>query len=69
MIDTREQAHELQHSDSPTWCVHCGTFDIYCSGTECRGERTRRFDTDIPGNARRMAEDFFGIAADGKEFL
>ena len=54
--------HELQHEDSPTWCVHCGTFDIYCATSTCSAQdrNARLFDSRLPGMARRMYLDFFG---------
>jgi hypothetical protein len=60
---TETKQHELQHLDSPTWCVHCGTFDIYCDRYSCTGSRDRKYDTALPGVAVRMARDMFGTAA------
>jgi hypothetical protein len=51
--------HEMQHKDSPTWCVHCGTFDLYASG-KCNAPRARSFDRAIPKNRRRVFNDVFG---------
>lgn len=31
-----EIEHDPQHSDGPTWCKRCGTFEIYFPGTPCR---------------------------------
>jgi len=28
--------HIPAHSDSPTWCERCGTFDIHFNSSECR---------------------------------
>jgi hypothetical protein len=52
--------HEMQHPDSPTWCIHCGTFDIYAETTECAAEPTRAFDSRIPGTFDRMLRGVFG---------
>lgn len=54
--------HEMQHPNSPTWCVHCGTFDIYAEG-ECDGPRDRRFDASAPANFDRMVRALFGEVA------
>lgn len=52
-------AHVMQHANSPTWCIHCGTFDCYAVG-ECNGERTARYDSDRPENFKRMLTDLLG---------
>lgn len=52
--------HVMQHPDSPTWCVHCGTFDIYCVGRSCADEQTGEYDSAV--NGRKMFTDLFGIA-------
>ena len=54
-------AHEMQHPDSPTWCIHCGTFDIYCGSMECVSDRGRRFDMSDPTTWERTATWFFGL--------
>lgn len=37
--------HVMQCGDrGPDWCIHCGTFDVYCVG-ECDGPRTGSFDS------------------------
>ncbi len=55
--------HELQHTDSPTWCIHCGTFDIYCADNECDSvAREGRFDSRVPSNFNRMLGNIFGKA-------
>jgi len=51
--------HLMQHPDSPTWCVNCGTFDIYCDG-DCEAEPTAEFDSRVPENFERMFNDLFG---------
>ena len=28
--------HDPQHSEGPTWCKRCGTFDDHFQGTPCR---------------------------------
>lgn len=59
--------HELQHIDSPTWCVNCGRFDVYCDD-ECAAPPTRRFDSAIRSNRERMYEEIFGtVSASVKE--
>jgi len=58
--------HELQHEESPTWCVMCGTFDTWCKGNSCtgyQGEFTRRFDTSQPDNYSWLGESIFGSGA------
>ena len=30
-----EIQHDPQHSEGPTWCRRCGTFDEYFEGTPC----------------------------------
>lgn len=52
--------HRLQHEDGPTWCVDCGTFDIYCVAGRCNAEESGRFDTDQPENFERIVNSFFG---------
>lgn len=54
--------HVFQHLDSPTWCVNCGRFDLYCKG-ECDGAATRTFDSCVPANWDRMYEECFGAGA------
>lgn len=54
--------HEAQHPDSPTWCVHCGTFDIYFATGECSPVRDRRFDSNVESNFERIATGLFGKA-------
>lgn len=51
--------HVFQHSDSPTWCVNCGRFDVFCTN-ECSEPETRKFDSAVQANFDRMYEDFFG---------
>jgi hypothetical protein len=52
--------HEMQHHDSPTWCIHCGTFDIYCDG-ECDSDRSGKYDSGKPENYARMFREVFGV--------
>ena len=52
--------HEAQHPDGPTWCVHCGTFDVYFATTECCPEQDRRFDSSQPRNFLKMLSGIFG---------
>ena len=53
--------HELQHAESPTWCIHCGRFDFSCKDVnECTTERTGRFDSRAPENFQRMFCETFG---------
>lgn len=54
--------HEMQHENGPTWCVHCGTFDIYANG-ECEGERTRAFDSSVSKNRERVFRAVYGYGA------
>ena len=54
-------AHEMQHPDSPTWCVHCGTFDPYCKVTDCTPNRDRLFDMSDQANWRRTLVSVFGL--------
>jgi hypothetical protein len=56
----RINRHEIHHAESPTWCIHCGTFDRYCSGLQCVSARTGKFDSRITENFERMAMNFFG---------
>jgi hypothetical protein len=48
----------MAHSDSPTWCVACGTFDCYCfddSGQphECEPlPESERWWNPMPQNGR-----------------
>lgn len=28
--------HRMRHGNSPTWCVACGTFDVWCGVIACR---------------------------------
>lgn len=66
MSKSETAKHELQHEDSPIWCVHCRTFDIYCEGRSCTTERGRKYDTAIPGVAVRMATNLFGTSREAK---
>lgn len=52
-------AHEMQHEDSPTWCKHCGTFDIYCDRIECSAARPGNFDSQDPETFERMFKSLF----------
>jgi hypothetical protein len=53
--------HEMQHPNSPTWCIRCGTFDIYCGSTECVSTLAyRQFDMKEPANWRRTLVSVFG---------
>ena len=52
-------AHEMQHADSPTWCIHCGTFDIYCAITDCIPKQERRFDMRDPEVWQRTLDSIF----------
>lgn len=52
--------HEMQHEDSPTWCLHCGTFAHNCKpDDECDGEEGK-FDSRNPEVYERMYLDIFG---------
>lgn len=51
-----DPSHEMQHEDSPTWCIHCGTFDIYCGYICTAKERSSRYDSRIQENFVRIAE-------------
>jgi len=53
--------HEMQHPDSPTWCVHCGTFDCFRDRVTCTAERNRQYDSKL--NAPRMLKELFGLEA------
>lgn len=51
--------HEMQHPDSPTWCVHCGTFDMWCDTADCIVDReVRKFD--MTRNWGAMFRSIFG---------
>jgi hypothetical protein len=52
--------HKMQHPSSPTWCIFCGTFDIYAKTTECTVDRSGRFDSTKRVNFERMARSIFG---------
>jgi len=52
--------HVMQHPDSPTWCIHCGRFDVYCDG-DCTAEPTGRFNSFNPEVFVRMAHEIFGL--------
>jgi hypothetical protein len=54
-------AHEMQHPDSPTWCIHCGTFDVYCGFKDCVSDRERRFDMSVPENWKRTLRSVFPV--------
>ncbi len=54
-----KRSHKMQHPDSPTWCVICGTFDIYCDTTPCSGEGDD-FNFNKPENYVRNMKDLFG---------
>ena len=53
-------AHEMQHPDSPTWCIHCGTFDIYCDGSECTENQIGQYNAAV--HAREMFTGLFGLS-------
>jgi len=43
--------HQFQHPDSPTWCIHCSTFDTHCiPDEECPAEPTGKYDYTKPEN-------------------
>lgn len=54
-------SHEMKHGDSPTWCIHCGTFDIYCAVRSCTDERSGKYDSRKPASYRNIIEDTFGM--------
>lgn len=49
----------MQHPDSPTWCVKCGTFDCYADTTPCKGDGDK-FNTFKPENFERIFTGMFG---------
>lgn len=53
--------HVMQHPESPTWCIHCGTFDVYCEYEPCVSEQAGRYDCAKPGIKARMFREVFGI--------
>jgi hypothetical protein len=56
-----EPSHEMQHMSSPTWCIHCGTFDLYCDSPCLASVRNGRFDSRDSTNWHRMFAVVFGI--------
>ncbi len=37
--------HEMCHKEYPTWCIHCGRFDVYCpTGHQCTGDECGKFE-------------------------
>ena len=54
--------HRLQHPDSPTWCIDCGTFDCYCVSGECDANETGCFNSDEPENWKRVVGSMFAEA-------
>jgi hypothetical protein len=51
--------HQLQHEDSPTWCVNCGLFDHACRmNEECQGV-DGSFDARVSEVFRRMYQSMF----------
>lgn len=48
--------HEMQHPESPTWCIHCGTFDVFCAGIACTEDRSGQFD-----NRKHSLKEVLGI--------
>lgn len=53
-----DEQHIMQHENSPTWCIHCGTFDRFATGF-CSAEPTGMFDSDA--NFVRMFEEMFAL--------
>lgn len=61
MISRGVMKHEFQHSDEPTWCIHCGTFAHNCRPDgDCDATELSRFDTRKPGVYERMEREIFG---------
>jgi hypothetical protein len=66
--------HVMQFGDNGAdWCIHCGTFDIYCVEDDCEGPQTARFDTvNNAGNYLRIWCATFGddgLTEEGKAEL
>jgi hypothetical protein len=53
--------HQLQHPDSPTWCIGCGCFDTHIdSDYPCPSPGSNKYDTRIEENYIRLFESLFG---------
>ncbi len=58
--------HRMQHDDFPTWCVDCGTFDVYIlpprssDRESCSGAGSSRFDTRTVPGLDNTVGSFFG---------
>ncbi len=53
--------HVMQFNDGGAdWCIHCGTFDIYCEPDDCEAEPAAQFDFNKPGNGERILRGMFG---------
>lgn len=54
--------HEMQHTDGPTWCKWCGTFDVYCrDDDECGREEKPQYDFDDADNFARQFRAMFPV--------
>lgn len=54
--------HEMQFGDGGAdWCIHCGTFGVYCKSTSCTDDRSGKFNCAIEENWGRMFRDTFGV--------
>jgi hypothetical protein len=57
--------HEFQHSDAPTWCIHCGVFDRNTTARErCDADRTAKFDTRTVAGFETVAKIATGRKTD-----
>jgi hypothetical protein len=55
-----EGKHTPQHQESPTWCVVCGTYDVYFDRVRCAGDG-RKYDSAV--NGKQMLQELFGLTA------
>ncbi len=56
----RDRGHEMQHSDSPTWCIMCGIFDQHAKNYPCVEDRSGKYDASKPDARERFMNAVFG---------